>query len=238
MFVVDDMALAAAMAEMTAASAGAAGAATAAAPTLTSLAPTVAGATEAGTAGASALAANAAPAALNPATTMAAGNAAPGGYASILQPLNAAPAGFGASPGQLGSGLSGAANPALPAGNMMAPVTPNGGLPLGMTSAPGTEFGLAPGAPMAPGSGMSGSGAFATSPGNGVPGVPAKGGASLKPEQVAQLNKLMNNQDQRTAAPPAAPAPPAAKGNISPASLSTPALSTNRASLAQILGIK
>ena len=121
---------------------------------------------------------------------------------------------------------------------MMAPVTPNGGLPLGMTSAPGTEFGLAPGAPMAPGSGMSGSGAFATSPGNGVPGVPAKGGASLKPEQVAQLNKLMNNQDQRTAAPPAAPAPPAAKGNISPASLSTPALSTNRASLAQILGIK
>ena len=91
---------------------------------------------------------------------------------------------------------------------------------------------------MAPGSGMSGSGAFATSPGNGVPGVPAKGGASLKPEQVAQLNKLMNNQDQRTAAPPAAPAPPAAKGNISPASLSTPALSTNRASLAQILGIK
>ena len=190
-------------------------------------------------AGAAGTAAGAAPAAINPATTMAVGNAAPGGYASILQPLGQAPASFtptAGAAGEVGAGIQ------IPAGSTVNGQLLQGGMSVpqaGTTvngAAAGGNMSVAPGAQVFTSNGAGGAADILAK----VAATPGSGAASLKPEQVAQLNKLMNNQDQRNTAPPAAPAPGsvAGKGNISPASLNTPSLSTNRASLAQILGIK
>ena len=153
-----------------------------------------------------------------------AGAAAPTGQASILNPL--APS---MPPPQLGSGISGAANPFAPQGSLM------GGqpqLPMGMTSQPLSSS--APLAGPAPGSGLSGSGAFQTMPAGPV----EASGMSMPNAQQIQGMKTAAGQlaggEQRPSAPPSAGAGPRGSSNLQMGTVSAPAVGA-RPSLAQLL---
>ena len=151
------------------------------------------------------------------------GITAPTGQAGILGPMSQPP-----QPA-LGSGISGAANPFAPQGSMM------GGqpqLPMGMTSQPLTSS--APVAGPAPGTGLSGSGAFQTMPSGPV--EPA--GLKMPSAQQIQGMKTVAGQLQGgNQAPPPAPssgAGPRGNSNLQMANMSTPAVGA-RPSLAQLL---
>ena len=149
--------------------------------------------------------------------------AAPGGYASILEPLG------GMSQG-LGSGLTGAADPAIAAGSLGG--APASALPMGMTSAPGLPTGVQP-----LGTGLSGTGMMAEMPGTGLAAAPSVAKPGLTGDQMSKLSKMMGDQtqDQQQRAP-AAPSGGASPQNRAPQmkALETPGVSA-RPSLAQLL---
>ena len=210
MFGIDDALIAAAAAEAAAASAAAA-------------APAVIAAPLAGEAAAAAAGATMAPTAVAPMTGM----TAPTGFASILNPLNAAP-----GVGQVGSGMTGAANPFAAVGNLS---TAAPSLPMGMTPGP------LPGA-AGPGSGLSGTGTFAEMPGaaGGLDAGPlAKNAAALKPEQLAQLSRLMPGQQGQAVGGSGRGGARSGSGNVVAAGqLTAPSLGTARPSLGAILGLR
>ena len=180
------------------------------------------------TAAAVAAPAIAAPLAGEAAMAPATGVAAPTGFASILNPLNAAP-----GVGQLGSGMAGAANPLAAVGNMATAAPP---LPMGMTPGP------LPGA-AGLGSGLSGTGTFAEMPGaaGALDGGPlAKNAAALKPEQLAQLSRLMPGQQGSQAGGGGGGGGLGKQGGgvQAPSALTAPSLGTARPSLGAILGLR
>ena len=151
------------------------------------------------------------------------GVTAPTGQAGILGPMS--------QPSQpaLGSGISGAANPFAPQGSLM------GGqpqLPMGMTSQPLTSS--APMAGPAPGSGLSGSGAFQTMP----TGPVAPAGLSMPSAAQIQGMKTVAGQlqgnNQQAPAAPGGGVGPRGNSNLQMANMSTPAVGA-RPSLAQLL---
>lgn len=178
---------------------------------------------EAATAGATAAAEGAAGA--SGLTGLAGGvTAAPSGYASILQPLGGTAQG-------LGSGLTGAADPAIAAGSLGGQMAPT--LPLGMTSAPGLPTATQP-----LGTGLSGTGMMAEMPGTGLAAAPQVAKPGLTVDQLSKLSKMMSDQtqgDQQQRAP-AAPGGGASPQNRAPqmTALTTPGVSA-RPSLAQLL---
>ena len=149
--------------------------------------------------------------------------AAPGGYASILEPLG------GMSQG-LGSGLTGAADPAIAAGSLGG--APASALPMGMTSAPGLPTGVQP-----LGTGLSGTGMMAEIPGTGLAAAPTVAKPGLTVDQMIKLGKMMGDQTQeQQQRAPAAPSGGASPQNKAPQmkALETPGVSA-RPSLAQLL---
>lgn len=149
--------------------------------------------------------------------------AAPGGYASILEPLG------GMSQG-LGSGLTGAADPAIAAGSLGGTAAPT--LPMGMTSAPGLPTGVQP-----LGTGLSGAGMMAEMPGTGLATAPTVAKPGLTGDQMSKLSKMMSDQTQEgQQRAPAAPSGGASPQNRAPQmkALETPGVSA-RPSLAQLL---
>ena len=214
-------ALAAAEGATAAGAAGAAGAAEAAA-AMDAAAAGMGSVAEADAA-ASALGATQAAPGVGAAVAPSTGAVAPTGQASILGPMGQTP-----QPA-LGSGISGAANPFAPQGSMM------GGqpqLPMGMTSQPLTSS--APMAGPAPGSGLSGSGAFQTMPTSPV----APAGLSMPSAQQIQEMKTVAGQlqgnNQQAPAAPGGGVGPRGNSNIQMANMSTPAVGA-RPSLAQLL---
>ena len=197
-------------------------------------APALAAAGEAGALGAGAAATGAEAAAAAAAAETAAGasgltglaggaTAAPGGYASILEPLGGMTQG-------IGSGLTGAADPAIAAGSLGG--APASALPLGMTSAPGLPTGAQP-----LGTGLSGTGMMAEMPGAGLAAAPTVAKPGLTGDQMAKLSKMMEEQTQeQQPRAPAAPSGGASPQNRAPQmkALETPGVSA-RPSLAQLL---
>ena len=213
---------------------GLAGAATATALTGGTAAPALAGAAEgAAAAGAGATGLGATGAATSGALEAgfgagsAYGSAAPSGWGAIMEPMASS-----STPGMLGSGMSGTANPLAPAGQLAgsAPGMP-APLPMGMTSAPVPGGFPAPAAP-ALGTGISGTGAFATAPGS--PPVQMAGKAGLSLDQAKTLNSMMNKDEGQAPAGPGGATPPVGRGDVKMTALSTPQL-TERPSLAQLL---
>lgn len=149
--------------------------------------------------------------------------AAPGGYAAILEPLG------GMSQG-LGSGLTGAADPAIAAGSLGG--APASVLPMGMTSAPGIPTGVQP-----LGTGLSGTGVMAEMPGTGLAAAPKIAKPGLTVDQLIKLSKMMEDQtkEQQPRAP-VAPSGGASPQNRAPQlkALETPSVRA-RPSLAQLL---
>jgi hypothetical protein len=138
------------------------------------------GGAEAAAAGGTAAAAGAEAAAASAAASEAAMTAGTGAGAGAM----AAP--VAANPLEFGSVI----NPAASTGQVAA--TGGQALPMGMTSAPG----MAPGATPALGSGVSGTGSFATMPGQGAPAVAGLGQSTgLTAQQVAQLGKMVTGSD-------------------------------------------
>lgn len=157
----------------------------------------------------------------------AAGAIAPTGFASILNPLGVAP-----GMGEIGGGMAGAANPFAAVGNMATATPP---LPMGMTPGP------LPGA-AGLGSGLSGTGTFAEMPGAAGAldaGPMMKNAAALKPEQLAQLSRLMPGQQGSQAGGGGGGGLGKQGGGVQASSaLTAPALGTTRPSLGAILGLR
>lgn len=178
-------------------------------------------------------------AAASGATAAGTGAATPSGWAGIMEPMaGSSTPGIGTMPGQLGSGMSGAANPMASPGSLSGtlPGIPAPGTPPGMIAPPTNGAWPALQDP-ALGTGMSGTGSFATAPGSGqfTPAATVPQTPSLTPQQANALNNLMNEQPQQQRAAPGGATPPAQNNsNLKMASVNTPDLGA-RPSLAQLL---